>query len=226
MWLWLRHWEIKKLGLQLLNALFSSMPLFSYICCFVSHLFHFISVPWPLRRRPLPHCDSPPSLAFGWGTDAERSFDIVPVTQSFVCYLFCLCGTIHSYLLIGNLFSWCLQLEKPISMSIQKKKKKDFNASQLCFPMSCDIVYNILWLYSWEWLDRIGTSKEKTSGVMTMRVVSKGGWSPAGEIDSYLDENEAWCLWGERRAAFASKWKEVSQKWSLNESLTMKTGDV
>lgn len=35
------------------------------------------------------------------------------------------------------------------------------------------------------------TSKEKTSGVVTVRVVSKGGWCTAGEIDSYLDENEA-----------------------------------
>lgn len=33
--------------------------------------------------------------------------------------------------------------------------------------------------------------KEKTSGVVTVRVVSKGGWCTAGEIDSYLDENEA-----------------------------------
>lgn len=71
-------------------------------------------------------------------------------------------------------------------------------------------------------LSSIGTSKEKTSGVVTVRAVSKGGRCTAGEIDSYLDENEAWCLWGERRAALASKWIEVSQKWSLNESPTIK----
>lgn len=48
-----------------------------------------------------------------------------------------------------------------------------------------------LGLYSRELLESIGTSKEKTSGVVTVRVVSKGGWCTAGEIDSYLDENEA-----------------------------------
>lgn len=44
-----------------------------------------------IQEGPLPHSDSTPSLAFGWVTDAERSFDIVPVSQSFVSY--------YSYLL-------------------------------------------------------------------------------------------------------------------------------
>lgn len=79
-----------------------------------------------------------------------------------------------------------------------------------------------LWLYSREWVESTGTGKEKTSGVVTVRVVRKEAWCTVGEIDSYLDENEAWCLWGERRAALASKWIEVSQKWCLSESPTIK----
>lgn len=55
---------------------------------------------------------------------------------------------------------------------------------------------------------------EQRSRVVTVRVVSAGGRCTAGEIDSYLDENEGWCLWGERRAAFASKWTQVLQRRS------------
>lgn len=33
--------------------------------------------------------------------------------------------------------------------------------------------------------------QRETRRVVTARVVNKGGWCTAGEIDSYLDENEA-----------------------------------
>lgn len=39
-----------------------------------------------IQDDALPHSDSTPSLAFGLVTDAERSFDIVPVSQSFGGY--------------------------------------------------------------------------------------------------------------------------------------------
>lgn len=39
--------------------------------------------------------------------------------------------------------------------------------------------------------DHRDKQRKETSRVVTVRVVSKGGWCTAGEIDSYLDENEA-----------------------------------
>lgn len=39
--------------------------------------------------------------------------------------------------------------------------------------------------------DHRDKQRRETSRVVTVRVVSKGGWCTAGEIDSYLDENEA-----------------------------------
>lgn len=59
---------------------------FSFLLVLLVYLFHSIGVPWPFKMMPLPHSDSTPSLAFGLVTDAERSFDIVPVSQSFVAY--------------------------------------------------------------------------------------------------------------------------------------------
>lgn len=90
--------------------------------------------------------------------------------------------------------------------------------SVLCVAImisSMDYCVFSLWKHSKESLE----SKEETSEVVTVRVVRKEGWCTVGEIDSYLDENEAWCLWGERRAALASKWRgftKMTPKWITN----------
>lgn len=65
--------------------------------------------------------------------------------------------------------------------------------------------YLVLWSPVWIFFVIIFTEvtsdhshkQRETRRVVTARVVNKGGWCTAGEIDSYLDENEAWCLWGE-----------------------------
>lgn len=58
-------------------------------------VLHFtLGVLWPFSGVPLPHDDSTSALAIGLVTDAERSVDIVPVSQTYVCYHFCL---LHIY---------------------------------------------------------------------------------------------------------------------------------
>lgn len=47
-----------------------------------------LGVLWPFSGVPLPHGDSNSSLAIGLVTEAERSFDIAPVSQIYVCYHF------------------------------------------------------------------------------------------------------------------------------------------
>lgn len=186
--------------------LHSSLVIFS-LCGAASISLH--QCPLTIQEEAPPPQWLTPISCVGWVTDAERSFDIVPVSQSFVRYHFSLldpfthqCSNSFSLLPTVNESEWLLCFAIMIS------------------NMNYCVFY--LQLYSKDWLESTGTSKEKTSGVVTVRVVRKEGWCTAGEIDSYLDENEAWCLWGERRAALASKWIEVSQKWSLNESPTIK----
>lgn len=58
-------------------------------------VLHFtLGVLWPFSGLPLPQDDSTSSLAIGLVIDAERSVDIVPVSQTYVCYQFCL---LHIY---------------------------------------------------------------------------------------------------------------------------------
>lgn len=45
-----------------------------------------LGVLWPFSGVPLPHNDSNSSLAIGLVAEAERSFDIAPVSQTYVCY--------------------------------------------------------------------------------------------------------------------------------------------
>lgn len=53
-----------------------------------------LGVLWPFSGVPLPHNDSNSSLTIGLVTEAERSFDIAEVSQSYVCYHFYL---LHIY---------------------------------------------------------------------------------------------------------------------------------
>lgn len=131
----------------------------TFILSLVLHLFHFISVPWPFRRRPLPHRDSPPSLAFGWVTDAERSFDIVPVSQRFVHY--------HSYHL-GSLmfilnFSLIIENNPPFNID---NNTLSVNDSLLC---SSELQHGVCWisllLYSRERLESRGQAQRRQAGL-------------------------------------------------------------
>lgn len=45
-----------------------------------------LGVLWPFSGVPLPHNNSNSSLAIGLVAEAERSFDIAPVSQTYVCY--------------------------------------------------------------------------------------------------------------------------------------------
>lgn len=183
---------------------------FSFLLVLLVYLFHSIGVPWPFKMMPLPHSDSTPSLAFGLVTDAERSFDIVPVSQSVVAYLSHLFNPFTYYSL--HLACSLIQYMAREDLHFQTGNTNKWH----CFMRPVwSLLSPPLQLHLGKWLEITGTRWEgETSRVVTVRVVSKGGWCTAGEIDSYLDENEAWCLWGERRAAFASKWTEVSQKRS------------
>lgn len=70
--------------------------------------------------------------------------------------------------------------------------------------------------------------QKETRRVVTVRVVNKGGWCTAGEIDSYLDENEAWCLWGEE-GSFSIQMSRsfIRKKRPLNnEKMTLTWWDV
>lgn len=58
--------------------------------------------------------------------------------------------------------------------------------------------------------------QKETRRVVTVRVVNKGGWCTAGEIDSYLDENEAWCLWGEEGSFSIHMNRSFKKKKVLN----------
>lgn len=52
--------------------------------------------------------------------------------------------------------------------------------------------------------------------------MSKGGCYTAGEIDSYLDENEAWCLVGWEEGSFSIQMNSGFTEMILDESQTIK----
>lgn len=161
---------------------------FNFIFLLLLLVLHFsLGVLWPFSGVPLPHNDSTSSLAIALVTDAERSFDIVPVSQAYVCYHFCL---LHTY-------SFMFRLDCPNDYS---KRKPFYDDPSDKFLPSAIVVSSVDFL-----CDCIRGSdfrsqaqaKRETRRVVTARVVNKGGRCTAGEIDSYLDENEAWCSWGE-----------------------------
>lgn len=72
------------------------------------------------------------------------------------------------------------------------KRKPFFHDPSDKFLLSAIVISSVDFL-----CDRIHGSdfrsqaQAETRRVVTVRVVNKGGWCTAGEIDSYLDENEA-----------------------------------
>lgn len=128
------------------------------------YLFHSVGAPWPFKMMPLPHSDSTPSLAFGLVTDAERSFDIVPVSQRFVGYL-----SFKIYL-----FTFALDLFPKCSICIPGEY---FDASGKHEQMTgfCEAFaespFALAWEGGGEWEEITGRSRRReTSGVVTVRV--------------------------------------------------------
>lgn len=164
------------------------------------YLLHAIGAPWPFQMMPLPHCDSTPSLAFGLVTDAERSFDIVPVSQRFVGY---------RSDLFQPLTCWCLH---QLCSLMQYISRKYSSIRQECVQMTWFCEDDVLFL----WGEITGTSKE-TDKPGCDRESCERGRTVHSRRDRFLFRWK-WGLmlvrWGERRAAFASKWTPVLQKRS------------
>lgn len=118
------------------------------------YLFHSVGVPWPFKMMPLPHSDSTPSLAFGLVTDAERSFDIVPVSQSFVGY--------RSYLRPFYLLMFALGLFPDPIYGQRIPQFQTVNTNKLlCFMRPMWSLPSLpLQLHLRKWLEITGTSRE------------------------------------------------------------------